>query len=321
MRTKFFSALVCAVMLAGFTACETNQDPTENTGNGGNENQEGGGTTTPEPNYEYAIVLMDENLNGATATLSQKCVDAFTDEVILTITPNFEEFVWEDTPTIEVLNAQNSDLNGSKGVYTCKLTSFADNTTIKIAGFVGNLTPTGTSNNHGYVDLGLPSGLLWATCNVGANSPEEYGDYYAWGETSTKSEYSDDTYYYSSDPDVLPLSRDAANANWGGDWRMPTKEEIEELLDEDNCTWTWSKVAQGPIVTSKSNGNNIFLPAAGYRNNSSLNGAGTNGDYWSSSLLASYPYSAYLLGFGSDDYFWGGYYRAFGRSVRAVCKK
>ncbi len=314
MRTKFLSALVCAVMLAGFTACEKDQDPTEN---GGNGNQVG--NETPEPNYKYAIVLMDENLVGATATLSQKGVDAFSDEVTLTITPNFEDFVWEDAPTVEVLNAQNSDLNKSNGVYTCKLTSFADNTTIKVAGDVFNLKPTGSSNNHDYVDLGLPSGTLWATCNVGATTPEEYGNYYAWGETSTKSEYSDDTYYYSSDPDVLPLSRDAANADWGGTWRMPTKAEIEELLDEDNCTWTLSREAKGRIVTSKSNGNRIFLPAAGYRYYSSLGNAGSYGYYWSSSLNTNRSTCAYRLIFYGADENWNSNDRYYGYSVRPVC--
>ncbi len=180
-------------------------------------------------------------------------------------------------------------------------------------------------NGHKYVDLGLPSGTLWATCNVGATRPEEYGDYFAWGETTAKNEYTSSNYIYKSKPQTLPLSRDAANANWGGSWRMPTLEEIKELLNKNNCTWTWTSDYKGTktagrIVISKTNGNSIFLPAAGCRGNSSLFDAGTYGSYWSSSLDTGYPYYAYNLYFGSGNYDWNDYgYRYYGRSVRAVC--
>jgi hypothetical protein len=156
-------------------------------------------------------------------------------------------------------------------------------------------------NGHEYVDLGLPSGLLWATCNVGAESPEDYGDYFAWGETSPKSDY--DTYkYYSSSTDeltkyctdsdygltdtktTLDLIDDAARVNLGGSWRMPTSAEQDELREK--CTWTWTTLngIKGYKVTSKSNGNSIFLPAAGYRDGTDVYSVGSLGDYWSSSL-------------------------------------
>ena len=150
-------------------------------------------------------------------------------------------------------------------------------------------------NGYEYVDLGLPSGLLWATCNVGANSPEEYGDYFAWGETSTKAEYNTSnsaTYglyisqlqsqgYVDGEGNLTP-QYDAATANWGGDWRMPTRNELSEL--RDNCTWTWTTQngVWGRKVTSKTNGNYIFLPVAGYRGGSLLRDAGSDGYYWSS---------------------------------------
>ena len=117
----------------------------------------------------------------------------------------------------------------------------------------------GGLNGHDYVDLGLPSSLLWATCNVGADSPGDYGDYFAWGETSTKSSYDMDTYKYckgsydtqtkycndssygysgfTDELTVLESSDDAATANWGGSWRMPTHAEWKELCNTDNCTW------------------------------------------------------------------------------------
>ncbi len=127
----------------------------------------------------------------------------------------------------------------------------------------------GTVNGHEYVDLGLPSGLLWATCNVGANAPEEYGNYYAWGETETKSSYdasNSKTYRKRNLPsDISGNSQyDAARKNWGGSWRMPTRDEFEELLKY--CTWTWTSRngKNGYEVQSKKNGNSIFLPAAGY---------------------------------------------------------
>ena len=195
---------------------------------------------------------------------------------------------------------------------------------------------TPNANGHEYVDLGLPSGLLWATCNVGANSPEEYGDNFAWGETKPKTTYDYDTYYwyfndeltkYCTDSEygtvdyktILELSDDAANANWGGDWRMPTNEDLDELRSQ--CTWTWSKKngANGYMVTGP-NGNNIFLPAAGHRDDlfhgPILVNAGSNGSYWSSSLDTDG--FAYGLSFGSGYMDMIGNDRLYGLSVRPV---
>ena len=179
----------------------------------------------------------------------------------------------------------------------------------------------GTENGHEYVDLGLS--VKWATCNVGASKPEEYGDYFAWGETKPKSEYSDWNYSYYTDPTILPLSADAARANWGGSWRMPTGEEIEEVLRY--CTWTWTTEngVNGYRVTSNKAGytdKSIFLPAAGYRYASGLRLAGSDGDYWSSSLLSGGPNYAYYLYFDSSDVAWYNGSRYYGRPVRPVCQ-
>lgn len=144
--------------------------------------------------------------------------------------------------------------------------------------------PTDYISGHGYVDLGLPSGLKWATCNVGASSPSDYGHYYAWGETSTKSEYTVE----NSKTDCKSMgdiggnaSYDAVRANWGGSWRLPTEAEFNEL--DNLCTWTWTSqdghngyLAQGP------NGNSIFFPATGFRSMTSLYSTGVVGCYWSS---------------------------------------
>ena len=202
------------------------------------------------------------------------------------------------------------------------------------------IKPVDPTNGYEYVDLGLPSGTKWATMNVGADSPEEYGDYFSWGETKPKAKYNWETYkwcegsydtqtkyctdsYYGTvdNKTILELSDDAANANWGGDWRMPTKEEQDELRTE--CTWTWTAKngVNGYIVTGP-NGNSIFLPAAGWRYDSSLNYAGSYGTYWSSSLSSSRSYCAYCLIFISSDVgSTDGYDRNFGLSVRLVMAK
>lgn len=194
--------------------------------------------------------------------------------------------------------------------------------------FIEDDTPG--DNVHEYVDLGLPSGLLWATCNVGASSPEDYGDYFAWGETSTKSKYNWSTYFDTNDggntfnkynnnggKTVLNPADDAAHVNWGGSWRMPTKEEQDELRNK--CTWEWTTQngVKGRKVTGP-NGNSLFLPAAGGRSNSGLYSAGSDGYYWSSSLYTGYSDYAYYLVFGSDfvDWYYDGRY--FGQSVRPV---
>ena len=175
-----------------------------------------------------------------------------------------------------------------------------------------------THNGHEYVDLGLS--VKWATCNVGANTPEEYGDYFAWGETTPKSSYTKSNYTYSSNPAMLPLSADAANYNWGGSWRMPTEEEIDELIDENNCTWTWTTQngVAGYKVTSKKNGKSIFLPAAGFRSGDYL--SDESGKYWSSSLHRSYSRYASFVFFYSDGVDWSTDDRYYGQSVRAVCE-
>ncbi len=167
----------------------------------------------------------------------------------------------------------------------------------------------GVAEEVPWVDLGLPTGTLWAAYNVGATAPEEAGDYFAWGETKPKSDYSWDTYKYGGystltkyctngiygtvdDKIILDVSDDAATANWGSDWRMPTKKEMEELAVE--CTWTWTKNynstgVAGYIVSSKAAGNTnaIFLPAASFRHaTDEPSSIGSYGYYWCSSLDA-----------------------------------
>ena len=154
-------------------------------------------------------------------------------------------------------------------------------------------------NGHEYVEMG--DGLKWATCNVGATTPEEYGDFFAWGETEKKDNYSFEKYKYITDKNytkynnsdkltMLELADDAARANWGGTWRMPTDKELDWL--RDNCTWKWTDNyggigAKGVIVTSLVSGyagNQLFFPAAGFQTNADKIDVGSKGNYWSSCL-------------------------------------
>lgn len=197
----------------------------------------------------------------------------------------------------------------------------------------------GIYNGHEYVDLGLPSGTLWATCNVGADTPEGYGDYFAWGETEPKSTYNLSTYLYCNGNynmltkycddasfgyngftdtlTVLLPEDDAATANWGEDWRIPTKEEWEELYNNTTCTWTTQNGVDGKLFTA-SNGNALFLPVAGLRYEDSLYYNGSDGWYWSGSLVLGYPSRAWTFDFFSDGYTMYFYDRSCGQSVRAV---
>ena len=203
----------------------------------------------------------------------------------------------------------NWTLNGvvvsTENPYTATITANSE----FVANFEAEENQSGELHNgHEYVDLGLPSGLKWATCNVGATTPEEYGNNYAWGETTPQSWLATE-YTYNDNPEVLPLSADAANVNWGGNWRMPTYEEIGELEDTNNCTWTWTTQngVNGYRVTSKKNGNSIFLP-----------GAANSGYYWSSSAYPGSTFYAYCLMFTSVSVNCDYSQRNYGQSVRAV---
>ena len=196
------------------------------------------------------------------------------------------------------------------------------------------------ANGHEYVDLGLPSGTLWATCNIGATTPEECGNYYAWGETITKNIYNWTNYKYSKgDEDELTkycddsdygyngftdslteLQRgdDPATANWGRGWQTPSYEQWEELLANTTSKWTTQNGVEGRLFTSKKNGQSLFLPAAGSRWDAELYNVGSGGFYWSSSLSTCYPHGAWDFTFGSDNYSMDISRRDDGQSVRAV---
>lgn len=197
-----------------------------------------------------------------------------------------------------------------------------------------------TAETHEWVDLGLPSSTLWATCNVGANSPEEYGDYFAWGETEPKTDYSWSTYKYckgscdtmtkyctSSDYGIvdnkteLEPSDDAATANWGSEWQMPSLEQCKELYNNNYTTTTWTVMngIYGRMIVSNSNGNSVFLPAAGWQADAIIDGTGGYGYYWSRSLYTTSGCDhALYLDFASQYIDWASGYRYYGRTIRPV---
>lgn len=227
-----------------------------------------------------------------------------------------------------------SDYTGTRGA----VPSISENDYLSFG-----ITVTVTTSN--YVDLGLPSGTLWATFNVGAHVPEEYGNYYAWGETQAKTTYDWSTYKYCNGSNKtltkycnnssygyngftdsrteLSSADDVATASWGSNWRMPTKDEWQELFNKTPHTWTTLNGVKGWLFTA-SNGNSLFLPAAGYYYyGNNLSGTGTFGGYWSKSLntYTSRPDFAWILSFGGSDYGMSMSYegvRSAGQSVRAV---
>ena len=194
-----------------------------------------------------------------------------------------------------------------------------------------------------YVDLGLPSGLKWAKCNLGAENETDYGDYFMWGSTTPNndtpcdwehapfnngsSDY-DSTYFNSVKDTVCPngvLAKeyDAASHIMGGDWRMPTKAEIKELIDNTSNEWVTDyngTGVNGRKFTSNTNGNSIFFPAAGYCYDGSVYDVGRYGYVWSSSLNTSNPLSAWYLDFGSGYCGMGSGSRCCGWSVRGAMK-
>lgn len=188
----------------------------------------------------------------------------------------------------------------------------------------------GTINGHEWVDLGLPSGTKWATCNVGADNPEECGNYYAWGETEPKSDYSTInslTYKVSfrklkqsgivDDSGTLTRQHDPASIVWGGSWRTPTDDEFEELISY--CKWIFTSYngTNGYLVTGP-NEKSIFLPASAFMRNMTVENLGEFGDYWSSSMIKELNGVSCSLGYSSKSYGRRRYARYVGRTIRPV---
>lgn len=218
-------------------------------------------------------------------------------------------------------------LLGSAGCYAQTKTITRHGTGISDSSAGGSTGSSSSENEekrdlrgHKWVDLGLPGGVLWAACNIGALRPEDPGDYFGWGETRTKDEYHSAN-SMTWDRQIGEISRDrkydAARANWGGSWRLPTRTEMEELIN--NCSWTWTRTegVAGYTVTGP-NGNSIFMPASGYRYGSSLLYEGTDGDYWTATPNEQIPIDACRLVFAESGHDVGWIGREFAFPIRAV---
>ena len=291
--------------------------------NGDNQNEP---PTSDVVTYTLTVLSNDEEMG----TVTGGGTYAIGTEATLTATPTSEEYVfvrWNDDNT--------SSQRVIKVIANETYTAYFD------------VRPsTDTEDNPKWVDLGLPSGLKWAICNIGASKPEEYGNHYAWGETEPKSyhDYTLTAYKwmelvdsktivkkYCTDANagtvdnktVLEPEDDAATVNWGGKWRMPTNEEWTEL--QENCTWTWVENFNGSgkngYEVKGANGNAIFLPAAGfYCDGKNIDGVGSAAPYWSSSLYttAASNSNAWMRLCYSTDILDIDAPRYYGHSVRAV---
>ena len=309
-KTRFLLMAVLAMLGVVFGSCEKNDNDT----NG--DNNAAGGT-------RYTLTVQSNNAAWGTATGSGTYADGTRVDIEAVPASGYYFIKWSDGA---VSNPRTITVSSDLTLYALFSSNPNDPNPYNPANGNGNNGGNNNGGNNGssigdYVDLGLPSGLLWATRNVGANSPEDYGSYFAWGETQPKSVYNWETYKYcNGDYDrltkycnqselgyngftdgltTLQSGDDAAAANWGSGWRTPTAEEWEELID--NCEWTWTthNGVNGYCVTGR-NGGVLFLPAAGGRWDDELSSAGNLGYYWSSSLNTDDPLDAWGFYFNSD---------------------
>ena len=315
MKTKNILFVALIVLFAGMGSCKKDHDiPTGKVFNAGSS----GDSTT-----YYTISVSANPANGGTVSGGGTFSQGQSCTVMVAPASNYTFINWTESDIV-VSNqvSYQFTVNGNRTL-------------------VANFIYSGGSGNHEYVDLGLPSGTLWATCNMGATNPEDYGDYFAWGETTPKNSYDWSTYKYCNGSDTtltkycnyssygyngftdnlttLQASDDAATAQWGSGWRMPTQAEWQELLNNTTNVWTTQNGVNGRLFTA-TNGNSLFLPAAGYRYASSLNSVGSYGHYWSSSLSTDDSDQAWSLLFGSGWCYTScsGSNRGYGKSVRPV---
>ena len=187
-----------------------------------------------------------------------------------------------------------------------------------------------SQNTHEAIDLGLPSGTEWASCNVGALRPEKYGGYYAWGETEEKEHFTFENYIHCDGSyanchdlgsDISGTEYDVAHVKWGGNWCMPTIDDFKELLE--NCTFMWTTLngVTGGRFTSNINGNSIFLPATGYGDYDGITLTGINGYYLSSTQDPNRSDGTSGLYFFSHTAYWNYFHRQYGYNIRPVLKK
>ena len=302
------------------------------------------GTYTLYSNSDYRVselTLSETNLTMILGT---------TEQLTVTVTPPNalnSNVTWTSSDD-DVATVDANGLVTAVSIGICTITCTAKDGSGVVATCA--VTVSDASDSHAYVDLGLPSGTLWATCNIGADSPEDYGDYFAWGETSGynggKTTFDWSTYKYCNGSSTsitkyccnssiyngftftdtlteLEPEDDAATANWGSEWCIPTKEQFDELINSSYTTtmWTIQNEVSGRLITSKIPGyteNSIFLPAAGSRSNTSINYLGSSGFYWSRTLRTEFSFHAYILNFFDGRAEGGDHDLPYGISVRPV---
>ena len=342
-KIKFL--LLC--ILSCLIVCSCGNDPVEEV-NGGSDN--GGNVSS-----EKSVTGRAYDITHATAKV--ECYVNIPDEM-LSVSSFGALYSTKENPMISDCDGSVSSSELVNNCYSVKFIDLRSSTTyyyrsyVRIGenyvyGKVKTFTTDVNTNTHEYVDFGLPSGTLWATCNIGAENPWEYGDYFAWGETtgynSGKTSFkwsnykwcngSDDTmtkYCTSSSEGTvdnkteLDPEDDAAYVNWGSEWRMPTLAQLKELYNSSYTTTTWTTLngVYGRKISKKSDSSvYIFLPAAGFRYDSSLSSAGSGGYYWSRSLSTSNSNGAYNLYFYSGVIDRDRHDRRCGFSVRPVSAK
>ncbi len=272
-----------------------------------------------------------------------------TEKLIATVSPSNatnKGIIWASSNN-KIASVTSAGVVSAKSIGTATITATtADGnmTAFCLVTVSGSSEWYGTDNGHEWVDLGLPSGLRWATCNVGALTSESYGDHFAWGETAAKTNFVWSTYKWCNSSGIsltkyntnlsygskvdnktaLDLTDDAARIKWGGKWRMPTKADFEELISIRNCTTELitQNGVKGFKITSNRYGNSIFLPAAGYGNGTIISNPNSYGYYWSSTLLTEAPSVAWYVLFNSSTIVVGANSRVFSRydgfSIRPV---
>lgn len=332
-----FTKVIAAIMLMLAVVCAAGCNKDDNSGSG-SENNGNNDSDVRVTTYTPQEVTQTSAVCGGDAIVVQG----------LSLTELGVCWSKERNPTVADLHLFTSNWNEP---FVCTISSLEPGTKYYVRAYVlrgleyyyGNEKTITTKNDgyelHTWVDLGLPSGILWADCNVGADTPEGYGKYFAWGETAQKSKYDFSTYIYchgdydkltkycdnagygnngfTDNLTVLQMYDDAATANCGGDWRTPTYEEWIELYENTTSYWTTHNGVTGRLFVAP-NENSLFLPAAGYQSIFGFSSDVSLGLYWSSSLFSDYSYYASGFIISSENCVMSVCYRNCGQSVRAV---
>lgn len=358
MKNRIFTSVIALSLFFSLSdilvSCEESPVNLEPTHNSGSENNSNSGSIPQQQDPQLSVNLSSLSFS---AEGGDKTFKVNSNETYKAETKSKWFRISQQTDDWTVRADANSDRSSRED--SIVVTSASGLRQVVLVSQEGKpIAVSGKENGHEYVDLGLPSGVLWATCNVGANTPEEFGDYYAWGETSpyyttgysqdisgshwrsgksqgyawssytwckgteeTMTKYCTNNRYGTVDNlKVLEPEDDAAHVLWKGRWHIPTKEELDELCSE--CTWEEERQlgVRGYLFHSTKNGNTLFLPCAGYHVDKSFMYGGLAFYYWSSTVSTTNYRAEELYIAGSNHYINGGY-RYRGYPIRPVFSK